>query len=529
MQAPARSAAAVPGNRPGNKNQPAPLNEGQNSGKIKRISSDRLRKSKNRLCGRRRDGKAGTPLKKRKRGKRLFCFLLAWSLLLSLLPWSGPVRAEAEEEARYIVKYRAWAELPEEGLPFEVVTASELRPLLEADLLEYYEEDAEALLLEGGDPARTGYLFAGEAEEAWNLYMVGADTAFRLGYLGQGVRVGVIDSGINPHPAFGDRLLPGSNYVEGEDPEDTRDAVDHGTRVAGLIGGSGDGGYIGAAPAAELVPLKCTNGHTVPISAVCAAIYGGIRDHHCNVLNLSLGTKTFSQTMEEAIVYAVENDVVVVASAGNAGDSALYYPAACDGVMGVGSVDRSGEKNRNSNYNESVFLTAPGDQVRSTAAGGGYGRKSGTSFSAPHAAAAAAVLLSADPSLLPGEIMELLASSSQDRGDPGWDPCYGHGILSIADAVTDLEAIRSLPLGFFPARGPATEIWNNGAEAVDCVYFLAEYGENGQSLQTGLRRLTVPAGGRVPAERPGENGGFGQFLCEAGTLLPLLPARKRTS
>jgi hypothetical protein len=123
-------------------------------------------------------------LKKRKRGKRLFCFLLAWSLLLSLLPWSGPVRAEAEEEARYIVKYRAWAELPEEGLPFEVVTASELRPLLEADLLEYYEEDAEALLLEGGDPARTGYLFAGEAEEAWNLYMVGADTAFRLGYLG---------------------------------------------------------------------------------------------------------------------------------------------------------------------------------------------------------------------------------------------------------------------------------------------------------------------------------------------------------
>lgn len=91
--------------------------------------------------------------------------------------------------------------------------------------------------------------------------MIGADEAFARENLGQGVRVGVLDSGINPHEDFGARLLPGYNYMEGaEDPADTSDVFGHGTIVAGLIAGAREHGYIGTAPAAELVPLKITDG-----------------------------------------------------------------------------------------------------------------------------------------------------------------------------------------------------------------------------------------------------------------------------
>ncbi len=110
--------------------------------------------------------------------------------------------------------------------------------------------------------------------------MIGAPTAFDRNAAGQGIRVGVIDSGVNPHPDFGSRLLPGHNYIENtKNPDDTADTFGHGTRVAGLIAGAGEHDCIGAAPMAEIVPLKCTDGQTVRVSALCRAIYGGIDDY----------------------------------------------------------------------------------------------------------------------------------------------------------------------------------------------------------------------------------------------------------
>ncbi len=308
-----------------------------------------------------------------------------------------------------------------------------MKLLRQAGMLEWYEEDGYAVLL---DEEPRYY-----EDIQWNLDMIGAEETFRQAYLGQGVRVGVLDSGINPHPDLAANLAPGHNYAEGaSDPEDTADAFGHGTRVAGLISGAGDHGYIGAAPRATLVPLKVTDGKSVRISVICRAIYGGVDDYDCDVLNLSLGVTSEYQSLQEAVDYAEAHNVVVVSAVGNGGNTAVYYPARYDSVIGVGSVDASGRIYYRSNHNDSVFLTAPGAEVRSTAAAGGYMLCTGTSFAVPQVTAASAVLLGMDRELTPGEIRELLADTASDRGTEGYDEYYGYGVLNLAGCAEALAA-----------------------------------------------------------------------------------------
>lgn len=136
-----------------------------------------------------------------------------------------------------------------------------------------------------------------ESSTPWNLSMIGADAAFDAGYTGRGVRVGVIDSGINPHPDFADRLLEGRNFIDGTaNPDSTDDEYGHGTRVAGVIAA--------VAPGAEIVPLKITNGSEISVSRLCEAIYAGIDDFGCDVLNLSLGVPFDRESLREAVGYA---------------------------------------------------------------------------------------------------------------------------------------------------------------------------------------------------------------------------------
>ena len=219
-------------------------------------------------------------------------------VLLALVP-NGAVNAAGTE---YIVKYKAsCAWLAEDGAPFEVVTEAEMKRLRALGLLEWYEPDGEAALMDG--------LF--DAEAQWNLGMIGAQTAFERGCLGRDVRVGILDSGVNPHPDFEDRLLAGHNYMpDVPDPDDTADTYGHGTRVAGLVAAAGETGYVGTAPGAVLVPLKITDGKSVKISALCRAIYGGVDDYGCRVLNLSLGVLTDYESLKEAVDCLKADEVI---------------------------------------------------------------------------------------------------------------------------------------------------------------------------------------------------------------------------
>lgn len=447
---------------------------------------------------------------------RIGICVLAAILLLTILSASAPVPPEADGTTAYIVKLKT------SDTPFAVVSEREMRRLDRAGLLEWAEPDGDVLLL--------GALSPYYPDEQWNLDMIGAEAAFRQNCLGQGIRVGVLDSGVNPHPDFGDRLLPGHNYVQdAEDPEDTSDSYGHGTRIAGLVAAAGEAGYIGTAPGAEIVPIKVTDGKSVKVSVICEAIYGAIDDFGCRVLNLSMGVRTDYQSLRDAVAYAEARGVVVVSAAGNSGTSAMYYPAGYETVIGIGAVDCNSVLYYHSDHNESVFLTAPGVDVRSTASRGGYTASTGTSFAVPQVSGAAAVLLGMDGGLSPEEIRRILAETASDAGDEGYDEYFGYGILNLAGCVSRLTEGEELPgeiCSLLPETGPATAIRSNVNEEIDCTYLLAEYDTDGVCLSVQTWRFTLPAGGIAELTLPEENANYGQFLYDSKTLCPLAEARK---
>lgn len=152
------------------------------------------------------------------------------------------------------------------------------------------------------------------------------------------------------------------------------------------------------------------------------------------------------ESLKNAIDYAAEKGVIVIAAVGNDGDSTVYYPAEYDSVIGVGAVNRDGDLYDWSNTNSTVFLTAPGGNLRSTAASGGYTTKTGTSYAVPQVAGAAAVLLSAEPTLTPAQIMDIMANTATDKGPEGYDEYYGFGILNMAGCIEKLLSKPDNPL-----------------------------------------------------------------------------------
>lgn len=420
----------------------------------------------------------------------------------------------------YIVKYKECAVwmLEDSNVPFDVVSEEEMQRLDRAGLLEWYEPDGEMTLC---DSENSLYY----SNDKWDLALVRADAAFDNNYLGQNVRVGVIDSGINPHEDIADRLIKGHNYIENSDADDTADNYGHGTYVAGIIAGSGKNGYIGAAPEAELLPLKVTDGKGVTVSAVCRAIYGGIQDYDCDILNLSLGINSEYESLKEAVDYAEESGVVIVSAVGNNGNTAKLYPAAYDSVIGVGAVDSEGVWFYHSNHNDSVSITAPGVNVMTIGKYGGYELKSGTSFSVPIVTAAAAVMLGIDDTLTPAKIMKILAQTAQDKGDAGYDEYYGNGILDLSGCVSYLTD-PLMPLSFLPETGAASKIQNNSGLAVSCTYLLAIYDDNGACQDVTAYELIVPPNSAIDINSPAENTHYGQFALKLEKIMPLAIARK---
>ena len=360
------------------------------------------------------------------------------ALLLTLILSAGAVYTAPavnadEPETRYIVKIKESFDFrrKDQSVPFDVVGEADMVRLRDAGLLVWYEPDGVIELPD--EPTAACY-----TDDKWDLAMIRADEAFAINAVGQGVRVGVVDSGVNAHPALAECLMQGESFVEGADALDTSDYYGHGTLVAGLIAGKDENGCLGAAPGVELVPLKITDGKIVAVSTVCKAIYSGIDDYGCDVLNLSLGIRSDYQALREAVEYAEQQGVIIVSAVGNNGNASLYFPACYETVIGVGAVDETGTVYYHSNQNDSVFLTAPGANVKTAGRTAGYTTASGTSFAVPSVTAAVAVLRGLDHDLTPQAIRELLSQTATDKGAEGWDKCYGWGIVNIGGSVLAL-------------------------------------------------------------------------------------------
>lgn len=198
------------------------------------------------------------------------------------------------------------------------------------------------------------------------------------------VIVAIIDSGIcQDHPELENRIVSGYDYVE--DDNLPQDDLGHGCGVAGIIASNTNNsiGIAGIAPNSKIMPLKVLNAQGIGTYSDVAEAIIYATDNGAHIINLSLGGVYQSALLQNAIDYAISNDVIVVAAAGNTGGDVLY-PAKYPPVIAVGSVDDDLTRSSFSSYGPEIDALAPGRNIVTLGPGLDYSFMTGTSFAAPH-------------------------------------------------------------------------------------------------------------------------------------------------
>lgn len=256
-------------------------------------------------------------------------------------------------------------------------------------------------------------------------------------------KVCVIDTGYNlGHPDLPDQ----NGGVTGQANNNQvgnwyNDGNGHGTHVAGTIAALDNSqGVVGVYPGVNLHIVKIFNdsGNWTYASDLIAGIQQ-CQSGGANVVNMSLGGNSSSTSEQTAMQNFVNNGIMLVAAAGNAGNSSFSYPASYDAVVSVAAVDASESHASYSQYNSQVELAAPGSAVYSTYPTNTYATLSGTSMASPHTAGVAALVWSFFPSCSNEEIRNALQDTAKDKGSAGRDNFYGFGLVQAKDAVDYLN------------------------------------------------------------------------------------------
>lgn len=271
------------------------------------------------------------------------------------------------------------------------------------------------------------YLREINATKAWNTTV------------GDSLLVGILDTGIDVnHPDLAHKVLSGSDLSN----EDLTDEIGHGTAIAGIIAANTNNkeGIAGIAWNTKVVSLKVTREDgrarvSTVVSALENAYTKGIK-----IVQISLGTNEFSQTLKDAIKEAQARGILIISTGGNSGTQELRYPAAFDGVIGVGAVDQTKNIESYSTTGEHIALVAPGSDIYTTSILSSYEAVTGTSFSAPQVAGTAALVWSLVPDLSNDEVREILIESAEDLGEAGKDTVFGYGLLNTQKAVEIAKA-----------------------------------------------------------------------------------------
>jgi subtilisin family serine protease len=337
-----------------------------------------------------------------------------------------------------------------------------------------------------GDPLRP---------HQWNLDLIGADAAHATA-TGTGALVAVVDSGVaGGHPDLTGRLAPGVDLVDGDSTP--QDGNGHGTHVSGIIAAdTGNGvGVASVAPAATILPIRVLDDAGSGSPADVARGIDIARERGADVINLSLGSEVplvgvmGGDATDAAIHRALAAGIVVVAAAGNNSVPVCEQPAAGDGLLCVGSVDRRRQRSFFSSFGSGLGLMAPGgsalpapdEDILSTYPPAGYETLAGTSQAAPHVAGAAALLVSLG--LHGRAVVDRLLATATDLGPPGPDPEYGHGLLDVRAAVANGGGSRS---------GPSPAV------ALPAIVKVLGHPSRRSARRHGLRvRLRSPSGGRA--------------------------------
>lgn len=275
---------------------------------------------------------------------------------------------------------------------------------------------------------------------------------------GSGVTIAVIDTGIDAsHPDLAGTVIDGVDFSSVGVPNGTAgvgSSAFHGTMVASLIAGQGSAasGVIGVAPGAKLLSISIGLG--VPGSDTDTQVAQAVRwavDHDADIINLSLtrNSQSWPKSWDEAFSYAFENDVIVVAAAGNRSDNSSRpsAPAIIPGVVSVGGVTKLEEPAEASAAGLGVAISAPAEDLLGAYPGESYRVWGGSSAAAPIVTGLLALMSQSDPDASANDLIKRLIGSATDLGEPGFDANYGHGLIDPTAALKSKAVAEDNPLG----------------------------------------------------------------------------------
>ena len=342
--------------------------------------------------------------------------------------------------------------------------------------------------------------------DMWGLKKMDIENAWAISTGSPDIVVAVIDSGVDRnHEDLQDNMWVNSGETPGNgidddgngyaddyygwdmmyNDNDPSDIYGHGTVVSGTVAAVGNNGkgVVGVAWDAQIMPIKVLgDGGTGTWEAGARGLVYAA-DSGADIANNSWGANYYSQIVEDAIRYAHDRGVTVIAAAGNNGlDMTNYSPAGNERTISVGAVDvydqRSWANWWSSNYGPRLDVTGPGLDILTTKSstascmghpivGTAYCRVPGTSLSSPHVAGLAALLLSKYPTLTNEEVRQIIRYSSVDIGTPGPDIYYGYGRVNAGNAmqfaaVRPLAPVITYPVGHSSVGGTQSFLGSTG-------------------------------------------------------------------
>jgi thermitase len=271
----------------------------------------------------------------------------------------------------------------------------------------------------------------------WGMVKVRAPLAWDVTTGSPSINIAILDTGVDlDHPDLAAKIVKNINFSSSATVDDV---YGHGTHVAGIAAAMTNNGMgvagLGYSATIMNVKVLADNGQGYWSGVAQGIIWAA--DNGAEIINMSLGGSSGSSTVESAINYAWNKGVVIVAAAGNDGDSAPEYPAYYANCMAVAATDSADRLTDWSNRGGWVDVAAPGNSVYSTLKDGSYGYKSGTSMASPHVAGLAALVFtvvtdSNGNGRLNDEVRARIQATCDDIGVSG----IGSGRIQAYKAVT---------------------------------------------------------------------------------------------
>lgn len=309
-------------------------------------------------------------------------------------------------------------------------------------------------------------VFALDQTVPWGIDRVFGDESYPFptwtSSTGSGVAVAVLDTGIEEtHEDL--TVAGGVNTID--DTDWGADGNGHGTHVAGTVAALDNAlGVVGVAPDVSLYAVKVLDDSG---SGTVASVVAGIEwsvNNGMNIISMSLGSSSDSQTMRDACDAAYSQRLLLVAAAGNDGNPAgrgdnVGYPAKYESVIAVAATDHDDNRAWWSSTGPAVELAAPGVSILSTWKGNSYNTISGTSMACPHVTGAAALVWAVNPGLSNADVRGILQQTAEDLGLPATH--QGYGLVRADAAVTMAEGTEPPATG--NVEGTVTDADGSGA------------------------------------------------------------------